>query len=319
MDDRRIKVIAAAAGVFFVSLLSAAELTAEKIFPKDIKTFSEYALRIEPVKLAVDGLKRNYTFIWISDLHVIADDLSGILPASQKVMARRRDKRFNNPRSGKTPAALWNVIPQLVNNSSADAVIFGGDICDIGTEASLNMLKDGMKKLNKPFIFLREDHDFGSNHRLLAQKNSGIQEKISREIDGHPALPVIEYDDLLVVGWDQSRFAIKTEELAKFKQLCAKGKPVILLSHVPFLPEDKKNWQWITARRNAWGASKKLRGNMPEFVKMITVPGGPVKLVLCGHFHRTWDGEIFPGVRQHIFAPAFEGNIGIVELIPVKK
>ena len=43
-----------------------------------------------------------------------------------------------------------------------------------------------------------------------------------------------------------------------------------------------------------------------------------VEQVLAGHLHESWDGMLTQQVPQHIFAPAFRGNIGIIHIVPKK-
>ena len=69
----------------------------------DIKTLG---LRFEPVQVKIPGLKRSYRFMCLSDMHVMAQDVSEIEAKWQPAMIFRRDKRFNNPTSKLTPAAV---------------------------------------------------------------------------------------------------------------------------------------------------------------------------------------------------------------------
>ena len=74
-------------GLFLLSLncYSIEEPVPCKIkIPENIQ--KEYGFEYENVNLNVPGLKRNYSFIWISDLHVMADDVSEIEPKSMQAM-----------------------------------------------------------------------------------------------------------------------------------------------------------------------------------------------------------------------------------------
>ena len=143
-------------------------------------------LRFEPVQIKIPGLKKSYRFLWLSDLHVMAQDVSEIEEKWQPAMIFRRDQRFNNPVSKLPPAAIWQKLPAILNKSGADALFFGGDLCDTGSVANLTLLAEGFKKITIPFIFLRENHDFSPWH--LVKKDFSEQKKISRSIDGHPDL-----------------------------------------------------------------------------------------------------------------------------------
>ena len=302
--------------LFFIPVLlwSSASVAGEGVnfSPEDS---AKFGLHQDKVTVEIPGLKRTYSFVWISDLHVNSEDILEVAPGSRKRMRERRDEVFNHPVTGLKPAALWAELPEMLNRSGADAVFFGGDICDTGSAANLQLLKDGFKKIKIPFIFLREDHDF--TPWRLASKDMSRQQKISREIDGHPSLPFIEYDDLLIVGLDNSVRSIKPEVFAEFEKLYAKGKPVILLMHVPVFPG--RETPGMTLKHSTWLGNKKPYGKMKDFLKLITMPNGPVKVVFCGHNHEVWDGMLAPGVRQHRFGAASAGNIGVILVKPEKQ
>ena len=82
--------------ISIIVLLSAVFLGATPAgfnFPaEDIKALG---LKFEPVQVKIPGLKRSYRFLWLSDLHVMAQDVSEIEEKWQPAMIYRRDRRFN--------------------------------------------------------------------------------------------------------------------------------------------------------------------------------------------------------------------------------
>ena len=275
----------------------------------DIKTLG---LRFEQAKVQIPGLKKTYRFLWLSDLHVMAQDVSEIEKKWQPAMIFRRDKRFNNPVSKLTPAQVWKKLPAVLNNSKADALFFGGDICDTGSVANLKVLAEGFSKFKVPFIYLREDHDFSPWH--LVKKDKSEQIKISRSIDGHPDIASIEYDDLMVIGIDNSVYNITPAALKKFKALLAKGKPVILLIHVPL---STANTPALVAQKHVWGGKKKMQKTTREMLNLVTAKNSPVKAVFCGHLHGSGSFDyLTPALPQRVFKAAFEGYIGTITVTP---
>ena len=125
--------------------------------------------------------------------------------------------------------------------------------------------------------------------------------------------------DLIIVGIDNSVFQMRPEVLAKFKEVYAKNKPVIVLMHVPIYPAVNQDMKWITPRHNIWGARRRPHKPMAEFIKLVKTPNGPVKAVFNGHNHKSWEGLLAPGVKMNIFNPAFEGNIGVITVTPASK
>ena len=69
--------------------------------------------------------------------------------------------------------------------------------------------------------------------------------------------------------------------------------------------------------KHVWN-NKNIRPNQytKELFELVTRKGSPVIGIVGGHVHRTWDGLVNGQIRQHIFSPAFEGNIGIITVKP---
>ena len=277
-------------------------------------------LKYEPVEIRIPGLKKEYRFIWISDLHVMADDVSEIEDKWKGAMIHRRDKRFNNPQSNLPPAAVWKKLPAILNGSNADAVFFGGDICDTGSVANLTYLKSGFKQLTKPFIYLKEDHDISPWH--LISRDSSKQHAIAREIDGYPSVHCLEFDELTVLGISYSTVHFKAAAVKRFKELYRKAqeqkKTVIVVQHVPICPPNDP----VLSKSHCWGS--RLKPAFPttaEFMKLVKAKNGPVRAIFCGHIHRLhgWDGMVTPTLHQHVFDTAFRGNIGIITVKPAQR
>ena len=68
-----------------------------------------------------------------------------------------------------------------------------------------------------------------------------------------------------------------------------------------------------------WNPGGELYGIDDETRKILDLvyaDDSPCQIVLAGHLHAAWEGEIRPGLRQHIFSPAFSGVIGVVHVVP---
>ena len=118
---------------------------------------------------------------------------------------------------------------------------------------------------------------------------------------------------------DPSTDNLSASALEQMKSLFAKGKPIILLTHVPVksLVDDSLAQQ----SREVWGERELTWGQgcyhgpdeqTAEFLNMLYAPDSPVVEILCGHLHFTWDGQVTETVHQHVFSPAFEGVMGVI-------
>lgn len=277
-----------------------------KISEADIKALG---LRFEPIEVKIEGLKKDYDFIFISDLHVMADDDSELAENRKAAMIYRRDKHFNNPQSGLRPLHVWEKLPAILNKSNADAVFFCADMCDTGSIANVSVLRDGMKKLTVPFLYTREDHD--ASPWNLISKDVSKQNAINAEIDGYPKVKTLEFEDLIIFSHSTTYRHFSKERVEALRKECAKGKPVILVQHVPFVDQNNPAHKKL----HAWNG--RIKTNQPgtaALVKLLTAPNGPVKLIVSGHNHTNIDFMWTPTLRSRVFDAAFRGYVGIIKI-----
>ncbi|MCQ2396194.1 MAG: metallophosphoesterase [Lentisphaeria bacterium] len=286
----------------------------------DASDIAELGLTFEPVEMKVKGLKRDYNFLMICDLHVIAEDMSEAEEKSVHIIKDRMENVFKTSGNTTSTLALFRKLGPVVNNCGADAVLLGGDICDFGSIANLNILKDELSKWTVPYMYTRADHDF--RPWWMAQEHEAEIAELGKAIDGDEDLMVMEFEDLLVVGYNKSTWNVTPDALKRFKEVYAKGKPIVIVSHVPFnSPVDPSFGEKIMSHENgrnlSWGKGCAYDANAvtDEFLQMVYAENSPVKLVLSGHMHYSADTMLSATCRQHMFAPAFTGNIGIVKLI----
>ena len=285
----------------------------------DEATATKLGLTFETIEIEVEGLKKDYAFLWIADYHVIAEDFSEVEEKSINVV-KSRIGHFLNPNNGKTSLENWLPLIECLNKSGADAVLFGGDICDFGSLACIRVLKDGMHKLTVPYMYARADHDV--RPWWLASKDTAASNELEKSIDGYEPVQVMEFDDLMVVSFNTSTSNVSEEGLKRFKEAYAKGKPIVLVTHVPFNSLVDPSLADIcmgrdTKHRNlTWGpdAYYKPNAQTKELIDMVCAENSPIKTVLAGHLHFSWHGMLTKNISQHLFNPSFTGNIGVVRV-----
>ena len=290
----------------------------------DEATAAKLGLTFETIEIPIVGLKKDYAFLWIADLHVIANDLSEVEEKSMNIVKSRIDKTFRNPLNGKTALENWQMMPEVLNKSGADAVLFGGDICDFSTLASIRVLKEGMHKFTIPYMYARADHDISS--WWLATRYTKEINELEKSIDGYEPLQVLEFDDLIVVGFNNATSNLSEAGLKRFKEVYAKRKPIIINTHVPFNSLVDKDYAEMcmskdSQRRNlSWGKDCFYKPNAytQEFLDLVCAEDSPVVTVLAGHLHFPYHGMLTNKISQHLFVPAFKGNIGVI-LVKAKK
>ena len=127
-----------------------------------------------------------------------------------------------------------------------------------------------------------------------------------------------------MVGLDNTTTAVSEETLQQFSGICEEGRPVILCMHVPLDQPDARDGDTLAAASRAawddrvlcWGDGDEhdisSYSTMKQLYDIVCAPDSPVIAVLAGHLHLTWDGELTPSCREHVFSAAYEDYIGLI-------
>ncbi len=281
--------------------------------------FNETALSgltLEQVHVNVPGCSRTYRFLWISDLHIVIDNEE--IAEEQRNMVRNRQTAWAVRSDGMEAGNFWvEELARRINAAQPDAVFFGGDMVDLCSEATIEKLKEGLDQITVPWMYIRADHDVGT-HWLKEpdqEKNRRLQAGISD--DGE--ILTLEYPEFIVLGINYSTSPMSDEAVDEAKAISEKGKPIIVLTHVPYdsrvdgsLGETSRIvWQ---DRNLTWGEDTNYvpGEKMKEWMEIVYVEDSPVTQVFAGHLHLSWDGMIAEGVHEHVFSPAYNGFVGLI-------
>lgn len=234
-----------------------------------VAPLQEQGMTLEEVSVEIPGLAREYHFLYLSDLHIILESKS--VAAKNLENVRGRIQWFSS--SDQTSAEMWTEdMPAMLDACHADAVWLGGDMVDFCAPENLACFKEGLDRLATPYLYVRADHDTrpfyceGLSRETCAALHTAI--------DGDVKVRCEEYPEFCVVGLSDSTSQMTQESLDRMKEIFAKGKPIILLTHVPYnslLSEDlanasKASWQdriltWGGGARAAPMSRMPLPGN----------------------------------------------------------
>jgi len=268
---------------------------------------------IEEIDVQIDGVGE-HTFVYLSDLHiaVMSDEVD-----AAKVSEVEGRIVYSTTTDGVTAADLWPKLMKKVNSYNPDAVLLGGDMTDFSSKANMDALKVGLQEI-KSGMYIRADHDYASWFTDYNDEHGReLQDEVYKILDIHE----IEYDDLIIVGIDNSTSNVSSLTVEAFKDILKKGKPVIVMMHVPIKPNDDESLSVLSKKEFAdreliWGKDCYYYPdeNTNELISIIKDENSLVKLVISGHLHFSWDGEISSGTRQHVFDAAFKRNIGLIKV-----
>lgn len=284
-------------------------LSASKTYQK----ISDYSL--EEIEITLPNLSREYTFLYVSDLHIIVENEEIIAEETTEVIERKESFQTQD---GMYSADLWNNMVTVLNSFDADAILLGGDMVDYASSSNLQCLKEGINRLKAPVMYVRADHDTVPFHTSLTEEDARI---LHNEIDSNEEIFLFELEDLCIMGINNSTMPLSETALAKIHEIYSIGKPIFILSHVPFnsiVSEDfanrsKEVWQ---DRILAWGDGGIYSPSTSTFAffDMLYAEDTLFQEIFAGHLHYTWHGAISSKVTEHIFSPAYQGYIGVITI-----
>ena len=271
---------------------------------------------IESVHVTIPGMLGERKLAYLSDLHIISmiENLSDI---DKEKLSIRQKWASNGDVISKDQWPEW---VEYLNAGDFDYVLFGADMIDFASEDTIHAFKGGLKNLKKPYMYVRADHDY------LPYQGSGLTDRDGMELQKtvceYADAFTKDFGDFILFGWNNSTSRMTEAGITKWREVLATGKPVIVLTHVPIEPLSDDSLATIS--KNLFRGEELLWGlntnyyepddYTREFLCDIYGEGSPVKEILCGHLHYTWDGFVSPTVHQHVFSPAFQGYIGIIEI-----
>lgn len=276
----------------------------------------------EETTIAVRGLEREYTFLHVTDLHSsrFTEDETAAMPRNRVdyITARRRDWGYEMLTEDRMPAFF-----AYADSIHADAVLMTGDMLDFPSDGNVKLLYDCVKQAKTPSIFTPGNHDWSfADDYHTAYAESVQMPKLADLCGGDTAFHTVEYPDLIVCALDNCRDYVTADTVSRFIDLQRRGKPILLMMHIPLrvetLDADTVNY-W---RRNltmgpgglrAWDSNVRIL-----YREAAERPDTNVALVAAGHIHFHHTDTLPNGVPQVVTAVANTGACRVIHLIPAK-
>ena len=285
----------------------------------------EYDFKTDEITVELDGLDREYTIAFVNDLHMITDKEAGDVLEENLPTVRERYENLSVTAEGIHGEELWPEIVKFLNYNDFDAVIFGGDMLDYCSHSNMEALKEGFEELKYPkerLLYLRSDHDYGGWYGgSVFTDDDGFAAQAGLW-DGDEGEGCIDFGAFRIVGINKSYVNLSDGKLKFLMQEIEDGTPVILATHVPFYSETDSSLEELSmAVRNRiyyWNPENSgycPDANTQQFIDCMYAPDSNVVQIVAAHMHAAWDGIVANDLREHIFAPAFQGNIGIIHVV----
>lgn len=283
---------------------------------------------IDKYEIVIPGISKEYNLLFLTDNHMVLPETE----ASQEIMdySDQRLAQFTE----ETGIVSSDQFLSWISSSGEwelDALLLGGDIIDSPSPANISYLNDSLKQLEIPYIYAPGNHDWTYPWEYMTEKGkeeylpllSPYMVSVKNEFSKNTAFHTLEFDDFIIAAINNSDNQIPPEALEEYKKIAEKGKPVLLLLHVPFYTQpllDKTSSVWQNSVVLGGGIHGGVYPNdvSAEFIGLITAKDSPVAAVLAGHVHLS-DISYIQGEKEilQITGDAgFKGKGTIIHITP---
>lgn len=286
-------------------------------------TETEEYITWDEKELSVSGLNKEYEIWFLADSHMTlcnSDEAEEIIE-----YAAQRTAGFVNE-MGVSSDLIFSEFIDTANEEKPDMILFGGDILDFPSEANVSFLKAELDRLEIPFVFAMGNHDWTFPWEYMTPQGSemyrpmleeymhgNFDETNSSNVMSNSYANMIELEDLIVLSVDDSSNQVAAEALEAIEAAYALDKPIILMQHVPFSTENlivraKENWaNPVTLGMQVHGGIAPNEVSTDLWYKTHDEET-PIKLVLAGHVHFSYEEELSESTMQMITDAAFKGS-----------
>ncbi len=274
--------------------------------------------RILSSELPIKGLKRDYTLLHITDVHMTL--IEETQSAQRKDTARDRGNVLFTE-DGIPAHERFAAFFSYAEAIGADLILMTGDIIDMPSQKNIDFLKKMIRTSPVKTFYVVGNHDWSfldAYHSPEAKRR--YLPAFSDISGGDTSFHFLEFDDFILAGLDNSTDTFTKEQLARTKALFLKEKPLLLAVHVPISsPLLAQKSREIWNGRNLCLGSDGIRCEATDaFLKSVLHPSSPMAAVIAGHLHLCCQEEIAPGISQLVTSEGYNGTCRRITLKAIR-
>ncbi len=274
-------------------------------------TESDALFDITERTLTIPGLSGEYSFLYLTDTHIIS--LDGTESEQITENALPRAGVFVDA-TGTSSAERFPAWMDYANDNAVDMLLLGGDIIDFPSPENLSLLDENIQTLKMPYIYTLGNHDWTYPWEYMTENSRQIYRPLFDKYTNHtPAATCTEYEELVLLSVDNSSNQLDPEALATVDYALSLGKPVIVMMHVPLSTDtllSKASALWSSPVSIAVPGKE---GIYPDeatyaFEQKILAPESPVVCILAGHAHVYDEAALTDTIVQIVGGPGYAGE-----------
>lgn len=289
----------------------------------DMAMENAYKIDVKNIDVKISGLKKEYTFLHISDSHLtLTDETDSEAAAADQAV--RGAMFLSETSDGISQEKRFADHMDYAREKDVDFIAMTGDIIDAPSNGNINCVSDAISDFGKETLFILGNHDWtgdwiGTYQSSLQRSNSIPKFAEAGMIkEDEDRVLIREYDEFVIIGIDDSNDQITDLEYNAVSRYISKRKPIILFLHVPV---DVESFQEETTAM--WGRPV-LLGNpvlspnsyTKMFVNLVKAPNSTVAAIFAGHIHIDHEDVFneYTGAKQYSLGASFKGSCALVSI-----
>lgn len=267
-------------------------------------------------KIDIEGLDRKVTIFFVADAHICLCD-----ERDEEIKENCDSRYIDFIRDQRGSEENFSLLMDYVRKENPDLVIFGGDITDAATYASIEYAKNEIDKLSCPYDYCMGNHDFAYGSEYFSDKAySDYFTRFDSINEVKAGYRIIKFDEFNILVVDDKNYQVCDEIVDAIEELKADNKPVIIAGHVPF-STDFGGSDIVSRTNEVWGSMEEGKSRVligdgavePEGVtkeyKDFVFNDPKVKAVLAGHIHFFRRDNLDEDTLQLVTNPAYERGV----------
>jgi len=274
------------------------------------------------IVINLPGIDREYRYFLLNDTHIFIEDDE--IRDEYKGLVTERVNQFSL--DGQTSAENLKKWIEGLDQENLDGVILNADIEDQLSKANISYVRDVLKTVQIPCMYLMSDHDYATTWTCLNEENyKAAYDIINAEGYDRP-FTCFEEEGFIILGMNKTWEDISEDTLNEVKDVLAKGKPVIIISHVPYdsfvseemteISKEAKNGRVLL-----WGLGGECEyqpnGYTEEYLKLISSSDSNVVAVIGAHLHTTASAAFTEKATEYLAGTGYGGTRTLVRICPL--